>query len=123
MYYFLKKLKIKKTKKTFSGFFRWVFWGGFLLPILLQGPAGRHGGRHSSHDQHALVRKSSHYSDNYNRLFLYDVVFDASVKCFESHRKVVQLILIGFFQCCGSGSESRFRRAKMTHEKIKKKKS
>jgi hypothetical protein len=36
----------------------------------LQGPAGRHGGRHSSHDQHALVRMSFNYSEKGNHLFL-----------------------------------------------------
>jgi hypothetical protein len=37
LYYFHKKLKIKKTKKTFLGFFRWVFWVGFLLATLREG--------------------------------------------------------------------------------------
>jgi hypothetical protein len=40
LYYFHKKLKLKKKKKNiFSGFFwvgffRWIFWVGFLLPTL-----------------------------------------------------------------------------------------
>ncbi len=71
------------------------------MPTLLQGPAGRHGGRHSSHDQHALVRKSFNCLENDNHLFLDDEVFDASevfrVSSKRSKSTTVQLIFIVFF--------------------------
>jgi hypothetical protein len=67
LYYFHKKLKIKKTqknpKKTFLVvFFRWVilggfFWVGFLLPTLQQG------GHDPSRRRHRLQSgpRESHY--------------------------------------------------------------
>jgi hypothetical protein len=40
---FIKNKKIQKPKKKlFPGFFRWVFWVGFLLPILAEGQALGH---------------------------------------------------------------------------------
>ncbi len=40
VYYYHKKLK-KKKKTIFSGFFRWVFWVGFLGGFLIANPVSR----------------------------------------------------------------------------------